>query len=150
MSYGPECLRTGAPRFRGTTSTIQVDATPPRRSPCWSTRYATRVSELPPAGSDRAALLQGRETAVDDQHLAGDVARLAGEQEHRSVCDLPRGALASQRHRRAITRRPAERGEPAERRVDQARDDHVGADAAARALQGDVPAQSEDPRLGRV
>src|SRR3954452_18954890 len=78
--------------------------------------------------------LELRESAVDDDALPGDVAGLVGQQEDRRVRYLPGRPLAAERDRRARPAGTPARRQAPERRVHEARREHVGAHAAARAL----------------
>src|SRR5580700_262377 len=108
----------------------------------------------PDLGWAEWAALIGRsqqgEPSVDRQHLPGDVAGLFGKEEDGRGRHLPRRALAAERYGCPGTRGTAGRGGAAEGRVDQAGAQHVGPDAAAGALHGDVAVQSDEARLGRV
>src|SRR5690242_19862628 len=93
------------------------------------------------AGSDEA------ETPVDGEDLAGDVARLVGQQEHRGGGHLPGRALPAEGHGRDGARRATRRRAPAERRVDQPGRDDVGAHTPARAFDRHVAAEADEPGL---
>ena len=91
-----------------------------------------------------------RQASVDDQRVAGDVRRVAGQEEHGRRGDVPRRALSPERHRRPGVRWPTLGGDSAHRGVDESGCDHVRPDSAASALQGDVTAEPDQPRLRGV
>jgi hypothetical protein len=68
--------------------------------------------------------------AVDRQRLRVDVNALVGDEKQRRIGDFPACRHPPERHARRASRRPAGAGLPAERRIDQARIDDVGANAA--------------------
>ena len=99
--------------------------------------------------------------AVHDQALAGDIARLAREQEDGGVRDLPRRPLTSGGDRDLVAQRADLGREPAERGVDQARHQQIGPDAGCafhrglaterleRRLGGGVDRERASPRARR-
>jgi len=102
------------------------------------------------AAAGRGRLSEAGRAAVQDQRMRVDVARLAGQQPHRGVRDLPGRRLPPERQAPRRAARVEARRLPPERGVHQAGHHEVSPDAPGHPLPRDLAADAEQGGLRRV